>query len=150
MSLIRSAPAPSSPHTHSLAVIGYYKDSVSGEVSKWQFPKVQLFAVAVDVAARGAAAVYRRIETLLKQIGPRIIHGGRSFWFARDPLLTLLPPFFFSLIYTPSFNNSRSEARAEGGEAAPTNSRFLQQTDRVIAIARRDACLMKSSNIQRE
>lgn len=48
------------------AVIGYYKDSVSGKVSKWQFPKAQLFAVPVDVPVRAAGRVYGRIEMLLK------------------------------------------------------------------------------------
>jgi len=43
-------PIPSPASTH--PVIGYYKDSVSGEVSKWQFPRVQLFAVPTDVPGR--------------------------------------------------------------------------------------------------
>lgn len=43
-------PPLSSPHP-TLPIIGYYKDSVSGEVSKWQFPKVQLFAVPTDISA---------------------------------------------------------------------------------------------------
>lgn len=56
---------------HLLPVIGYYKDSVSGEVSKWQFPRVQLFAVPADVSGRDG--LFRRIEILLKQIVSRII-----------------------------------------------------------------------------
>jgi len=56
---------------HLLPVIGYYKDSVSGEVSKWQFPRVQLFAVPADVPSRDG--LFRRIEILLKQIVSRII-----------------------------------------------------------------------------
>lgn len=56
---------------HLLPVIGYYKDSVSGEVSKWQFPRVQLFAVPADVPS--CDGLFRRIEILLKQIVSRII-----------------------------------------------------------------------------
>lgn len=62
-----SFPSPASTHP----VIGYYKDSVSGEVSKWQFPRVQLFAVSADVPGRDG--LFRRIEILLKQIVSCII-----------------------------------------------------------------------------
>lgn len=67
-----SFPSPTSTHP----VIGYYKDSVSGEVSKWQFPRVQLFAVPADIPGRDV--LFRRIEILLKQIVSRIIRTYRG------------------------------------------------------------------------